>query len=99
VEIRGVPEREVKVSVDLYQLEALQLNFDDIANAVRSENLTMSGGEILTGGQRRAVRVIGEFTDMDQVRDIVVKNEDQRRCAWATSPRDFAYKEPDQLRP
>jgi multidrug efflux pump len=34
VEIRGVPEREVKVSVDLYQLEALQLNFDDIANAL-----------------------------------------------------------------
>jgi multidrug efflux pump len=68
VEIRGVPDREVKVSVDLYQLEALQLNFDDIANALRSENLTMSGGDILTGDQRRSVRVIGEFKDMEQIR-------------------------------
>jgi multidrug efflux pump len=78
VEIRGVPDREVKVSVDLYQLEALQLNFDDIANALRSENLTMSGGDILTKDQRRSVRVIGEFVDMEQIRDIVVKNEGQR---------------------
>jgi multidrug efflux pump len=50
VDIRGVPEREVRMSLDLYQLEALQLNFDDMANAVRSENLTMSGGEMLTEG-------------------------------------------------
>jgi multidrug efflux pump len=95
VDIRGVPEREVRISLDLYQLEALQLNFDDIANAVRSENLTLSGGEILTGGQRRAVRVIGEFTDMDQVRDIVVKNEDQKEVRLGDiATVDYAYKEP-----
>jgi multidrug efflux pump len=95
VDIRGVPEREVRISLDLYQLEALQLNFDDIANAVRSENLTLSGGEILTGRQRRAVRVIGEFTDMDQVRDIVVKNEDQLEVRLGDiADVDFAYKEP-----
>jgi multidrug efflux pump subunit AcrB len=35
----------------------------------------MSGGDILTGDQRRSVRVIGEFKDMEQIRHIVVKNE------------------------
>jgi multidrug efflux pump len=84
VEIRGVPDREVKVSVDLYQLEALQLNFDDIANALRSENLTMSGGDILTGDQRRSVRVIGEFKDMEQIRQ---HRGEERRPARGTPAR------------
>ncbi|MBS1546438.1 MAG: efflux RND transporter permease subunit [Bacteroidetes bacterium] len=95
VNIRGVPDREVRISLDLYKLEALQLNFDDIGNAVRSENLTMSGGEILTNGHRRAVRVIGEFTDMDQIRNIVVKNENQKEVRLGDiATVDYAYKEP-----
>ena len=95
VEIRGVPEREVKVSVDLAAIEALQLNFDDIANSLRSENLTMSGGDILTKDQRRSVRVIGEFVDMEQIRNIVVKNEGQREVRLRdVADVSFDFKEP-----
>jgi len=98
VNIRGVPEREVRISLDLYKLEALQLNFNDIAQAIQMENLTMSGGELLTDGQRRAVRVIGEFTDMAQIRDIVVKNIDQKEVHLGDiATVDYAYKEPDSF--
>lgn len=98
VEIRGVPEREVKVSVDLAMIESLELNFDDIANALRSENLTMSGGEILTKDQRRSVRVIGEFVNMDQIRDIVVKNEGQREVRLRdVADVTFGFKEPESF--
>lgn len=98
VEIRGVPEREVKVSVDLPAMEMLQLNFDDIANALRSENLTMSGGDILTKDQRRSVRVIGEFTDMEQIRNIVVKNEGQREVRLRdVADVSFGFKEPESF--
>jgi multidrug efflux pump subunit AcrB len=98
VDIRGVPEREVRVSADLYQMEALQLNFDDIANALRSENLTMSGGDLLTKDQRRSVRVVGEFKDMEQIRDIVVKNEGQREVRLRDiADVDFTFKEPESF--
>ncbi|MBZ0204862.1 MAG: efflux RND transporter permease subunit [Flavobacteriales bacterium] len=98
VEIRGVPEREVKVSVDLNQLEALQLNFDDIGNALRSENLTMSGGDVLIGDQRRSVRVVGEFKNMAQIRDIVVKNEGQREVRLGDiAAVTFDFKEPESF--
>jgi len=98
VNIRGVPEREVRISLDLYKLEAMQLNFDDIANAVRSENLTISGGEVLTDGQRRAVRVVGEFTDMAQLRELVVKNQDQKEVRLGDiATVDFTYKEPESF--
>lgn len=98
VNIRGVPEREVRISLDLYQLEALQLNFTDIAQAIQTENLTMSGGELLTDGQRRAVRVIGEFTDMKQIRDIVVKNINQKEVRLGDiATVDYGYKEPESF--
>ena len=96
VEIRGVPEKEVKVNVDLHQLEALQLNFNDVAQALQSENLTMSGGEVLTDGQRRAVRVMGEFPDMETIRDIVIKNEKLNEVRLRdVAEVEFDYKEAD----
>ncbi len=96
VDIRGVPEKEVKVSVDLNKMEALQLNFGDVAMALQMENLTMSGGEVLTDGLRRAVRVVGEFADMEMIRDIVVKNEFQKEVRLRDiATVEFDYKEAD----
>ncbi|MFZ1687581.1 MAG: efflux RND transporter permease subunit [Flavobacteriales bacterium] len=96
VDIRGVPEKEVQVTVDVHKLEALELNFGDVAQALQSENLTMSGGEVLTDGTRRAVRVIGEFSDMDMIRELVIKNENQKEVRLSdVATVAFDYKEAD----
>src|SRR5690625_5689375 len=63
---------------DLVQMEALKVSFSDIENAVSSKNLTPSGGEIVDEGYRRAVRIIGQFETMDQIRNMIVKSESQR---------------------
>ncbi len=75
VEIRGVDEKEVKVKVNPYFLEARKLNFSDVESAIQAENVTLSGGNILDDGIRRTLRVVGEFSDPRQIEDIVVKNE------------------------
>lgn len=75
VEIRGIDEKEVKIKVDPFELEARKLNFGDLENAIQAENVTLSGGNILDDGIRRNIRVVGEFTDPRQLEDIVVKNE------------------------
>ncbi|MCB9167147.1 MAG: efflux RND transporter permease subunit [Flavobacteriales bacterium] len=98
VEIRGVPERELRVSLDLPQMESLEVSFNDVAQALQTENLTMSGGELLVGTQRRAVRVIGEFKDPAQVRDIVVKSEHLKEIRLGDIAEvAFAYKEPESF--
>lgn len=78
VEIRGVEEKAVKIMVDPYEMEARNVTFGDIENAVSSENVTLSGGNILDDGIRRSIRVIGEFTDPQQMNEIVVKTENDR---------------------
>ncbi len=75
VNIRGIDDKEVKIKVDPYALEARKLNFDDLEQAIQRENITLSGGNILDGGVRRGIRILGEFSDPAQLEDIVVKNE------------------------
>jgi multidrug efflux pump subunit AcrB len=75
VEIRGVPKKEVRISLDLPKMEARQISFQDVAGAIQQENVSISGGEVLVDGLRRSISVNGEFTDMEQVRSIIVKQE------------------------
>jgi len=75
VDMKGDLEREVKVDVDLLKMESMQVSFGDIAGAIQSENLTMSGGEIVADDFRRAIRVKGEFTRVSDLENVIVKSE------------------------
>ncbi|PCH67211.1 MAG: copper transporter [Bacteroidetes bacterium] len=78
VEIRGVQGREVKIHVDLHKMESLNMKFGDIEKAIANENRTISGGNIITNGIRRTVRVVGEFKSPKEIEGIIVKHEKQR---------------------
>lgn len=78
VDLKGVQEREVEVAVDVRKMESLEISFQDIENAISSENLTLSGGELISNGFRRAIRVVGEYDDVQELANTIVKNERQR---------------------
>ncbi|SFQ33931.1 efflux RND transporter permease subunit [Hymenobacter arizonensis] len=74
VDIIGALEQQVNVDVDLNKLRASRLGFSDIQRAIGSENITISGGSINVGNQKRAVRVAGQYTRASDIADIQVKN-------------------------
>src|SRR5690554_5655246 len=76
-DLGGTIEREIRIDADLYQMEAMGVSFSDISDAVGSENITMSGGNILSGDFRRSLRITGEFTDPKQIEDVIVKIENR----------------------
>jgi multidrug efflux pump len=78
VDLKGALEREVQINVDLNKMQSLKVSFNDIQNAIQSENITMSGGEMVNNGFRRALRIIGQFDNVDEMRNIIVKSENQR---------------------
>ncbi|MFC2138791.1 efflux RND transporter permease subunit, partial [Bacteroidota bacterium] len=59
----------------LLKLEAYEISFWDIKNAVAGENITMSGGEILLGKTRRSIRVDGEFKEVSELENIIIKED------------------------
>ena len=74
VDIVGALEQEVQINVDMYKMQAAQVTFGDIQRAIASENMTMSGGLIEVGEMKRAVRVVGQYTDANEIGNIVVKS-------------------------
>ena len=74
-EIRGVNAKEMEVEVDHLRAEAMLVSFNDIAQAIGQENLSISGGDILMDGRRRTVQVVGDFRDAEDLESIIVKAE------------------------
>ncbi|HCW65025.1 MAG TPA: copper transporter, partial [Leeuwenhoekiella sp.] len=73
--IRGAEEQEVEVAVDIYKMTASKVSFDNIINAIRSENNTISAGNVITDGLRKNIRVLGEIQDPKELNNIVVKRD------------------------
>src|SRR5690606_23812503 len=48
-DLAGTIEREIQINADPYKMEAVGVSFNDISDAVRAENLTISGGNIKSG--------------------------------------------------
>lgn len=98
VNLKGIQEREIEIAVDVKKMESLQISFNDIENAVGSENLTLSGGEIKNNGMRRAIRVVGEFDDAEELSNTVIKNEKQRLVYLRDiATTKFGYEEPKSI--
>jgi len=77
VDIRGVMDKEVRIEVDHLKLESMNLGLNDIATAIQQENLTMSGGDLEVDNFQRTVSVRGEFNNMKDIGNVIVKNEKQ----------------------
>lgn len=75
VKIRGINEKEVRIIIDLPKLESMSLSFNDVAKSIKNENHTISGGDILINGILKNVRVIGEFSSVEDLNNIIVKNK------------------------
>jgi len=74
VNIKGIEDRELQINVDPLKLDAYQLSFTDIENAINSENVSISGGEIKMGGIRRSIRVVGEYKNIKEIENTIVKS-------------------------
>jgi multidrug efflux pump subunit AcrB len=74
VDILGVDDKEVEIAVDIFKMTAAQVSFDEIQNAVKYENMTLSGGNLISQGSRNNIRIVGEIKDPKELENIVVKS-------------------------
>jgi len=76
VEIRGALEREISIEADLYAMEAMNVTFFDIEQAISAENVTISGGNLKADDFRRSIRVVSEFDNVEEIGDVIIKSEE-----------------------
>ncbi|MFZ5827297.1 MAG: efflux RND transporter permease subunit [Bacillota bacterium] len=70
VTINGGTQREVQVIVDPARLQAAGLSINQVAQALRYENLNLPGGEVAEGQVKMLVRTVGQFQSLDEIRNL-----------------------------
>ena len=78
VSISGAPKREIHIYVDPARLEAYKLTIEAIQAVVAAENRNIPGGSFDIGNDTYSLRVQGEFSSSDQLKNIVVGSRDGR---------------------
>ena len=74
IDIVGAPEREFQINIDNYRMQGAGVTFDDIANAVKGENLDISGGLLDVGNMKRTLQLKGQLKTATDISQIIVRN-------------------------
>jgi len=75
VDILGAQDEEIEVAVDIKKMTVAKVSFEDILSAIAFGNRTIAAGNIVSDGQRRTLRIIGEIENPEDLKNFVVKNE------------------------
>lgn len=74
VSVLGGVDREIQVELDLSKLQALGITSDQVSQALSDANINLPGGTIKRGLFRYSLRTVGEFTNIDQIRHVIIAN-------------------------
>lgn len=72
VGLSGIPERRIYIDVDPVKLESMNLSIEMIGGIIQAENINIPAGNIKMGQMDYQLKVEGEFTDSDELSNIVL---------------------------
>lgn len=72
VEVTGAAPNEVEIAIDPDRLNAHNLSINDLNTRLKAVNFSVSAGQIDDGGRRLRVQPVGEITDLQQLRDLII---------------------------
>src|SRR5690554_3915385 len=75
-ETSGGLERQINVTIDNEKMRLYNLTIADISNKLRQENIQVPAGQLTEGNTVYSLRTIGEFKNVDQIRNTIVTVRD-----------------------
>lgn len=79
VDVAGGLKREIRVYLDAETLEKHGLSLETVGRRLREENIQRLGGRVTGPYQETILRTLGEFTDLEQIRSIVIISDGAER--------------------
>jgi len=77
VDVFGGHQPEISVDLQRDQLRAQQVTLDEVLSALARQNVSAPAGMIYASEKEYLVKVTGEFTQVQQIRDLPVKETEQ----------------------
>lgn len=78
VQMFGGLERQINVKLDRGRLEAYNLSVQKIAGRLAEENITLPAGDLKVGYLDYAIRVPGEFSSSQEMKDIIIASDGEK---------------------
>ena len=72
IDLSGYPQPEISVEVNEEMLQRYNLSFEDISQAIQSNNQDVSGGEIKSDEEELLIRLRSRSTDPNKIGNIVL---------------------------
>lgn len=76
VDVWGGVHRQVRVDLKRDRLNASRLSSADVRRALLAGNVNLPGGNVIAGVQSLYIRTLGEYSDLDQIRNTIVATAD-----------------------
>lgn len=77
-EVHGLPQREVRIALDVDKLADVGVPFDQLLQALQSDAITIPAGNIDVSGRRLGIKTSGTFRKLDDIRKIVIGGDGRR---------------------
>ena len=68
----GIPEREVRIALDLERLAQIGIPMSQVIIAVQAANFNIPGGHIDAGARRFNIKTSGSYESVDQIKDTII---------------------------
>ncbi|MEG8946867.1 efflux RND transporter permease subunit [Rosettibacter firmus] len=78
VQAFGGPVRQILVHVDTKKLEAYNISTQQISQVLQAENINIPSGTIKMGTMEYNLRVPGEFSNIDEIKNLVISQQGGR---------------------
>lgn len=78
VSVFGASEREIQLQIDPKKLEAYGITYQQILSTVNDYNINTPGGKVNEKGTELTVRTLGKYNSVDEVKAVVLANQDGR---------------------
>ncbi|MCK4423066.1 MAG: efflux RND transporter permease subunit, partial [Candidatus Omnitrophica bacterium] len=72
----GYRDREIQVQVDPQKMQEYYVSLDEIEQALAQRNISIPAGEINTETTEYSIRTTGEFSDFEEIEDIIIRAND-----------------------
>lgn len=69
VETRGIDDKEIRIEVDPIRLLGHGIDIFSLNQALRANNMNLSGGYVVDGNRKYTLRTVGEFRDLEEIRN------------------------------
>ena len=72
VDVYGGKQRQIHVDIKRDLLDSFGISIDQVIGILRSENVNISGGEIVEGNKSYTLRTVGKFKSIEEIKKLVV---------------------------